>query len=179
MKGVATRADAVIKLPATLVLDCTVCVPWYLTDEASELTETLFAALGRTTFVVPVLWRLEFISAMRAAFRRGCIPSERLPTIFAQAVELPLQQEALLLDVAQIAAGCEEYALTPYDYVYLAVARARDVPLATFDGALLRACARAGVSVLTERNRIAEPGQILPLKRKSRVGATRKPVRAP
>lgn len=144
-------------LPPLLVLDCTVTVPWYLTDEANALTERLFTGLGQSTYIVPVLWRLEFISAMRAAHRRGRIPSERLPAIFAQAGLLPLTQEHLTLDVVQVATGCERFGLTPYDYVYLALARAHAAPLATMDGALIRACQQAGVPVITEPHGVAEP----------------------
>jgi len=147
-----------IALPQALVLDCTVTIPWYLTDEASPLSEALFLALGRTTQVVPVLWRLEFVSAMRAAFKRGRIPRERLGPILSQAARLPLVQDPLALDVSEIGLGCAEFELTPYDYVYLAVARQRGLPLATFDGALVRACERAGVAVVTQADRIAEPG---------------------
>lgn len=145
-------------IPPTLVLDCTVTVPWYLTDEASPLSEALFHALGQRTLIVPVLWRLEFVSAMRAADRRGRIPAGRLPDIYAQAARLPIQQDPLALDVAAVARGCEQYELTPYDFVYLAVAQARGLPLATFDGALVRACRRAGVPVVTDEDRIEEPG---------------------
>lgn len=144
-------------LPPALVLDCTVTVPWYLTDEASPLSETLFDAQDRCTLVVPVLWRLEFVSAMRAAFRRGRIPADRMAAIFSQAARLPLLQDPLALDVAAIAEGCAAYDLTPYDLVYLAVARERALPLATFDAALLRACRKAGVAVLTDDTRVAEP----------------------
>ena len=147
------------KLPPALVLDCTVTVPWYLNDESSPLSEALFHAIGELTLVVPVLWRLEFVSAMRAAHRRGRIPEERMRLIFAQAARLPLTQDPLALDVADVARGCDEYALTPYDFVYLAVAQARRLPLATFDGALVRACRRAGVPVVTDESRIAEPGE--------------------
>jgi predicted nucleic acid-binding protein len=145
-----------LPIPPLLVLDCTVTVPWYLTDEANGLTERLFAGLGQTTYIVPVLWRLEFISAMRAAHRRGRIPPERLAAIFEQAGQLPLTQEHLMLDVVQVATGCERFGLTPYDFVYLALARAHAVPLATMDGALIRACRQAGVQVLTEPPAIAE-----------------------
>ena len=64
----------------------------------------------------------------------------------------------LALDVAAVADGCARYDLTPYDYVYLAVARERGVPLATFDAALLRACAKAGVPALTDPDRVIDPG---------------------
>ena len=159
-------------LPEALVLDCTVTIPWYLTDEASTLSESLFHALGRHTLVVPVLWRLEFVSAMRAAFRRGRIPNERHGAILSQAARLPLVQDPLALDVAEIGLGCTEFDLTPYDFVYLALARQRRLPLATFDGALVRACRLAGVEVLTESDRIAEPGLVYPERRPVR--ATRK-----
>ena len=46
-----------IVLPEALVLDCTVTVPWYLTDESSELSEALFHALDSHRLVVPVLGR--------------------------------------------------------------------------------------------------------------------------
>jgi predicted nucleic acid-binding protein len=148
-------------LPEALVLDCTVTIPWYLTDEASPLSESLFHALGRHTLVVPVLWRLEFVSAMRAAVRRGRIPPSAMAHPVAGA-RLPLQQDALALDVAEIGQGCAEFDLTPYDYVYLALARQRRLPLATFDGALVRACRLAGVEVMTQADRIAEPGLAYP-----------------
>jgi predicted nucleic acid-binding protein len=144
-------------IPPLLVLDCTVTVPWYLTDEANALTERLFTGLGQSTYIVPVLWRLEFISAMRAAHRRGRIPPERLAAIFEQAGKLPLTQEHLTLDVVQVATGCERFGLTPYDYVYLALARAHAAPLATMDGTLIRACQQAGVPVVTEPPAVAEP----------------------
>ena len=148
-----------IELPEALVLDCTVTVPWYLTDEASELSEALFHALGSRRLVVPVLWRLEFVSAMRAAFRRGRVPARRFERVMRQAAQLPLQQDPLQLDVHDIASGCDEYGLTPYDLVYLALARHLRLPLATFDGALVRACHKAGIRVLTQADRIAEPGE--------------------
>ena len=95
-----------IVLPEALVLDCTVTVPWYLTDESSELSEALFHALDSHRLVVPVLWRLEFVSAMRAAFRRGRVPAARFDLVMRQAAQLPLQQDPLQLDVADIALGC-------------------------------------------------------------------------
>ena len=146
-----------IHLPNALVLDCTVTVPWYLTDEASALSEALFLALGQRTMVVPVLWRLEFVSAIRSAIRRGRIPQERQAAILSQAARLPMHQDSLALDVAELGRGCAEFEVTPYDYVYLALARQRGLPLATFDAALVRACHRAGVEVLTQADRIAEP----------------------
>jgi predicted nucleic acid-binding protein len=165
-------------LPPTLVLDCTVTVPWYLTDEANGLTERLFVGLGQSNYIVPVLWRLEFISAMRAAHRRGRIPSSRLPAIFEQAGKLPLTQEHLTLDVVQVATGCERHGLTPYDYVYLALARAHSAPLATMDAALIRACQQAGVPVITEPPAVAEPAAAYRARAARRTPPGRKPTRA-
>jgi predicted nucleic acid-binding protein len=144
-------------IPQLVVLDCTITVPWYLTDEANALSELLFEGLGRSTYLVPVLWRLEFISAMRAAHRRERIPSDRLAAIFDQVGRLPLRQQHLMLDVLDIAEGCERFGLTPYDYVYLALAREHAAPLATMDAALIRACRQAGVPVLTDGTQALEP----------------------
>lgn len=164
-------------VPPLLVLDCTVTVPWYLTDEANTLTERLFTGLGQSTYIVPVLWRLEFISAMRAAHRRGRIPPERLAAIFEQAGKLPLTQEHLTLDVVQVATGCERFGLTPYDYVYLALARAHAAPLATMDGALIRACQQAGVPVVTEPPAVAEPAAAYRARPARRQAPGRRPAR--
>jgi predicted nucleic acid-binding protein len=144
-------------IPPLVVLDCTITVPWYLTDEANALSELLFEGLGRSTYLVPVLWRLEFISAMRAAHRRGRIPSDRVAAIFDQVGRLPLRQQHLMLDVLDIAEGCERFGLTPYDYVYLALAREHAAPLATMDMTLIRACQQAGVPVLTDPTQALEP----------------------
>lgn len=165
------------QIPSLLVLDCTVTVPWYLTDEANALTERLFTGLGRSTYIVPVLWRLEFISAMRAAHRRGRIPPERLAAIFVQAGQLPLTQEHLTLDVVQVATGCERFGLTPYDYVYLALAREHDAPLATMDGALIRACQQAGVPVVTDPPAVAEPAAAYRARPARRQAPGRRPAR--
>lgn len=167
-------------IPPLVVLDCTITVPWYLTDEANALSEQLFEGLGGSTYLVPVLWRLEFISAMRAAHRRGRIPSDRLAAIFDQVGRLPLRQQHLTLDVLDIAEGCERFGLTPYDYVYLALAREHAAPLATMDAALIRACRQAGVAVLTDATQALEPASgYLPPPRRSIGGRDhRKPRRA-
>ena len=155
-------------LPDAIVLDCSVTVPWYLGDEPSGLSAALLEAMYTRTLIVPVLWRLELISAMRSAARRGRVPTERLPKIFAHAAQLPLQQDPLTLDIEEVGRGCLEFGVTPYDFVYLSLARARGLPLATADVALARAARTAGVAVLSDFHEVHEeraPYAVAPVRR--------------
>ena len=65
--------------------------------------------------------------------------------------------------------------------MYLALARHLRLPLATFDGALVRACRKAGIPVLTQADRIAEPGEpygaVIEPRRAVRGAATARPAR--
>ena len=68
------REPAAVYLPDTFVVDCSVCLPWYIKDEASEFCARLVGTLGRAEIWVPSLWRPELISAMVKAARAAKLP---------------------------------------------------------------------------------------------------------
>jgi predicted nucleic acid-binding protein len=70
------REPAPAYLPDAFVIDCSVCVPWYLEDEASEFCDQLGLALHRAEAWVPALWRLEIVSAVIGAERRKRMNAE-------------------------------------------------------------------------------------------------------
>ncbi|HET9485537.1 MAG TPA: type II toxin-antitoxin system VapC family toxin [Xanthomonadales bacterium] len=144
-------------LPPELVIDCSIAIAWYASDERTAFTEQLLAAFGDVTYFAPALWRLEFVNSMMSAQRRGRMSAERLHDALREASMLPILFEPLNLSVAEVGRRAREHALTPYDLVYFELARRRGIPLATRDRALVAACRRAGVGVLTDLDEVDEP----------------------
>jgi len=146
-------------LPSELVVDCSIALAWYAKDERTAFTEQLLAAFGDVTYFAPALWRLEFVNSMMSAQRRGRMSAERLHEALREASMLPILFEPLNLSVAEVGRRAREHSLTPYDLVYFELARRRGIPLATRDRALVSACRRAGVGVVTDLDEVGEPSQ--------------------
>ena len=144
------REPAAVYLPAAFVVDCSVCLPWYIEDEASEFCARLAGTLGRAEIWVPALWRPELVSAMINAERRKRMNSDRRRAVLANADGLPLRidyEMPSIVELNELAAG---HHLTPYDAVYFELARRRKLPLATLDRALIKAARGAKLPLLTD-----------------------------
>lgn len=139
-------------LPDAFVVDCSVCLPWYIEDEASDFCDSLASALGRAEIWVPPLWRAELVSAVINAGRRKRMTSERRDAVLTSADGLPLRVDDHMPSIAALDALTKEFSLTPYDAVYLELALRRNLPLATLDKVLITAARAANVSVMTDRS---------------------------
>jgi predicted nucleic acid-binding protein len=109
-------------LPDAFVIDCSVCVPWYLRDEASQFCDQLGLAVHRSEVWVPSLWRPELVSAVVNAERRRRMTGEQRRAVLANADGLPLRidhEMPSVLELNELAAG---HTLTPYDAVYFELA---------------------------------------------------------
>lgn len=148
-----------------LLLDCSVTVAWYFASEATDFTNELLARVGREPMFVPALWCLEFVSAIRAAERRRRIDAEDRRKILAQAARLPLEIDRTALGIDELSDIVHRFDLTPYDGLYLELARRRQLTLATLDADLVRAARSAKVPIVTDLARFPEA---LPPKRASR-----------
>jgi predicted nucleic acid-binding protein len=91
--------------------------------------------------VVPAHWRLEVGNALLMAERRGRIRAARVDAVWRLLAALPIEMDAETNARAweSAAALARQHGLTLYDAAYLELAGRRALPLATFDGALLRA----------------------------------------
>jgi predicted nucleic acid-binding protein len=130
-------------------MDCSVCLPWYFRDEASDFCDQLGVALHRSEVWVPSLWRAEMVSAVINAARRKRISGEQRREVLKNAHELPLrfdQEMPSILDLNELSTTHE---LTPYDAVYFELARRRKLALATLDAALIKAARSAKLALLT------------------------------
>lgn len=144
------REPAAVYLPDAFVVDCSVCVPWYIEDEASEFCARLAGTLGRAEIWVPALWRPELVSAVINAERRKRMNEEQRRAVLANADGLPLRidyEMPSVIELNELAAG---HQLTPYDAVYFELARRRKLPLATLDSALVKAARTAKLPLITD-----------------------------
>ena len=144
------RETAAAYLPDAFVIDCSVCVPWYLRDEASQFCDQLGLALHRSEVWVPSLWRPELVSALVNAERRKRMTGEQRRAVLKNADGLPLRIDHEMPSVVELNELAASHGLTPYDAVYFELARRRKLPLATLDAALVKAARAAKMPLLTD-----------------------------
>lgn len=144
------RAPEATHLPDAFVIDCSVCLPWYFRDEASQFCDRLGLAVHRSAVWVPSLWRPELVSAVVNAERRRRITAEKRREVLKNADELPLRIDHEMPSVLELNELSASHALTPYDVVYFALALRRKLPLATLDAALVKAARAAKLPLLTD-----------------------------
>lgn len=118
---------------------------WYFEDEKTEESTAVLHRVVEDGAVVPAHWRLEVLNGLQAAARRG-----RIDRAYRDASLADLRSLAIAIDPGTNRAAwaatlqlSDRFGLTSYDAAYLELALRRRLPLATFDGDLVRA-ARAG-----------------------------------
>ena len=97
------REPAAVYLPDAFVIDCSVCVPWYLRDEASQFCDQLGLAVHRSEAWVPSLWRAELVSAMVNAERRKRLTAQQRTDVLRNAAD-------------RITAGCVRRVIKGYAF---------------------------------------------------------------
>ena len=145
-----TREPAAKYLPGAFVIDCSVCLPWYIADEASPFCDQLGLALHLSEVWVPALWCPEFASAVINAERRKRMNAGQRRAVLANAGGLPLRVDYEMPSVVDLDELAFAHELTPYDAVYFELARRRKLPLATLDAALVRAARNARLPLITD-----------------------------
>jgi len=129
------------------VLDASVTLPWFLQDERTAFTDSVFAALGQDEFWVPAVWRLEFPNALLAAERKRRIDRQTRIEALEFASGLALRVDPAPIDMRSISTLAERHGLSTYDAAYLELAARQGIGLITLDRALADAAAAAGIAV--------------------------------
>ena len=133
----------------SFVLDCSVTLSWYFTDERTTATEALLQSVAASGAVAPVLWRLEVANGLQMAVRRKRIDKAyrdvSLDDLAVLPVEIEFDSVTFKADIVRLA---DRHDLTIYDAVYLELALRRRLPLATLDKALRGAMRAANAQVL-------------------------------
>ncbi len=132
---------------AVFIADASATLPWCLKDEETAWTLGLLRRLETESIVVPAHWPTELSNGLLVATRKGRIPQGRASLFWDEMAALPIRVE-LPLSADQAKAVfilCDRHNLTFYDAAYLELALRLRLPLATQDGALVRAAAVDGV----------------------------------
>lgn len=131
------------------VIDASVTMPWFFSDEATPFTEGLLSALGEQPLWAPSLWILECTNVLQSAQRRRRIDADRRAQVARELAELPvcIDREALdFVTLDRLAAG---HGLSAYDAAYLELALRRSLTLVSLDARLIAAGRSLGHPVMT------------------------------
>ena len=131
----------------SLVVDCSVTMPWFLEDERTKFTDQLLNGIDRAEYWAPSVWRLEMLNGLMMAERRKRIDRARRIESVDQVARLNVRVDPTLPNVMAIGALAERYGLTAYDAAYLELAVRQNFGLITQDRELARAADAEGVQV--------------------------------
>lgn len=121
----------------TSVVDTSVVAKWFLAEEGSEAAEIYLRTLleGKARLMAPSLLFVELASTFWVQRRNGLTAALALQ-MYQKATLLPLQ---VFATADLLPAGLEaayHYQISPYDAVFVALARRSDCELVTADRAL-------------------------------------------
>lgn len=130
------------------VLDNSVVVGWYFENQATAYSDYILDLLLEDTAHVPGLWVLEFSNILRKSIKVGNTDAARVREIIVLVSALPISIDYTSETVQKNLMLSLQFGLTSYDATYLGLAMKLGMPIATKDGALRSAAARAGVGVV-------------------------------
>ena len=132
-----------------IVIDASVALAWCFPDEASEYADSVLVAVEHQTSVVPAIWAVEIANALRVGERRKRIrqPEVRRFVDLMKGLNIFEDRQPVADTLNNILPLAREHDLSAYDAAYLDVAVRHEIPLATLDGALKKACTLAGIKI--------------------------------
>jgi predicted nucleic acid-binding protein len=132
------------------VLDSSVALAWVLPDEANPTLDHLCDRLTNDVGLVPPVWPLEIGNVLLVAIKRGRLTVRDVHQLITELRALPLEIDAASTDRAfeETLAIAQKYDLTTYDASYLELAKRREIPLASLDTKLRKACLSAKITLL-------------------------------
>jgi predicted nucleic acid-binding protein len=130
------------------VADASVASAWILPDEDTAFADKMAELMAEEGAVVPDLFWHEIRNVLLTAERRKRIQAEYSITALARLSALPIET-ASQDDSFAILQLARRHGLTAYDAAYLALAIAKDLPLASLDKRVLAAGRAEGISLLS------------------------------
>jgi len=127
-----------------LIPDVSAILSQALDDEDASYAEAVIESIAADEALVPTLFWFEIRNALLMGERRKRITAERTASFLADLALLPFQVDDLPREGAVFALA-RRHGLTIYDAAYLELAERKQLPLATIDGALIKAAKKAGV----------------------------------
>jgi predicted nucleic acid-binding protein len=138
-------------LSAGFVVDASVGFSWVYRDQATPETDQLLVEVeSGIPVTVPSLWFLEMANTLLIAERRHKINAmERKAAVNRlRALQFVVDGEAMQSAFDHITDLAQKHGLSIYDAVYLELALRQNMPLASRDAALRKACERCSLKVI-------------------------------
>jgi len=132
-----------------IVIDASVALAWCFPDEASDYADSVLLAVENQTVFVPAIWAVEIANALLVGEWRKRIRQSEVRRFIDLIKDLRVIEDGQPFadTVSNVLPLAREYDLSAYDAAYLDVAVRHEIPLATFDRALQRACILAGIKI--------------------------------
>lgn len=134
-----------------VLIDASVAVPWFAAEPGTN--DALRLLRSPVSLFAPDFMAIEIANALWKKSRRGDVPRSDVLEALSTLRTVGIQW----LDTAPAIASAARLALDighpVYDCLYLVLAQAHDVPLATFDDRLRRAAGLSSVSVFRMKGR--------------------------
>lgn len=134
-----------------LVLDGSLTLAWYFSDEADPYADAVARGLAMREAIVPSLWRLEIANTLVVGERRKRCTEAQAASFIARLEVLPI----IIDDETDARAWSETirlartHTLSAYDAAYLELAMRRGLPLASLDDQLKAAAKAVGVPLFS------------------------------
>jgi len=119
-----------------IVVDASVTLSWCFPDEQTPLSLRVLDRLnGGEEALVPAFWSVEVLNSLLVGEKRGRIsPEQTRAFLSALAALQPTVDHASTEQVfGMVQMLCRDHGLTPYDALYVELARRTQYPLATLD----------------------------------------------
>lgn len=134
-----------------VVLDCSVTISWFMSDETSEISLNILDQVAGGGAIVPIIWQLEVGNVLLMSQRNKRITKEQRHNALYVLNELPISIDQVTSKHAwqETIELAERYSLSLYDACYLELSLRHVLPLATFDKHLKQAAKLANVILVT------------------------------
>jgi predicted nucleic acid-binding protein len=119
-----------------IVVDASVTLSWCFPDEQTSLSlKVLDRLTAGEEAVVPAFWCVELLNSLLVGEKRGRISPDQTHAFLRDLAALqPAVDHASLEQVlGAVQMLCRDHGLTPYDALYVELARRTNCPLATLD----------------------------------------------
>jgi predicted nucleic acid-binding protein len=134
------------------VLDNSVTMRWCFDGGSNDYADEILRQLEEKTSVAfaPILWRYEVSAVLVRAQIKEHLAARKAAEFLDDlaALNITVDMGGARRILTDVHAAAVRYRLTTYDASYLELALRRNLPLATLDAELRKACAVAGVAVL-------------------------------
>lgn len=134
----------------SFVVDNSVALAWCFEDEHTRPVMDLLDRVAESGAFAPSLWPLEAMNGLLMAERKKRLDARRRHRLAGFLRALPVTLDTETYDQAWTASLklAERHHLSVYNAAYLELAQRRDLPLATLDRELIKACKALGLAAL-------------------------------